>query len=357
MMPRSFAQRSIGAIVAAATLLVCEAALASNKVALVIGNSAYRNVAYLPNPLNDAREVGNALDRLGFSVTRLHNATYDQMRRAFLDFGRTARDAEMALVFFAGHGIEIAGENWLIPIDAELKSDTDVEHEALGLKGVMLTVENTGKLGLVILDACRNNPFAAKMKQATRTRAVTRGLVQVEPNANVLVAYAARDGTLAADGEGRHSPFTVALLKHIETPGLEINFLFRNVRDDVMRATNRVQQPYVYGSLSRDAIYLKTAAATDSAVPPAASAPAARTPEFEVAYWNSIKDSSNVVEFESYLKAYPNGAFAALARLRIAELKTKAATERQVATPPSGPSAPAVKRGKCFSFQGRQFCE
>jgi uncharacterized caspase-like protein len=348
MILRPLAHRCIAMVAAiAVAVLFCSPALASGKVALVIGNSAYRNVAYLPNPVHDAREIGNALERLGFTVTRVNDASYDQMRRAFLDFGRRARDAEMALVFFAGHGIEVGGENWLIPIDAELKSDTDVEHEALGLKGVMLTVEQTSKLGLVILDACRNNPFAAKMKQSTRTRSVARGLVQVEPNANVLVAYAARDGTLAADGDGRHSPFTIALLRHIETPGLEINFLFRNVRDDVMRATNRAQQPYVYGSLSRDAIFLKPGG------PGTAQPPAVGAAEFELAYWNSIKDSVNVVEFESYLKAYPNGAFAALARLRIAELRKKASPEPPVAAPRSGPAP----KGKCFEIQGRKFCE
>jgi uncharacterized caspase-like protein len=348
MKPRSFANRCFSATIAlAATALTCASALASNKVALVIGNSAYRNVAYLPNPINDAREIGNALGRLGFVVTRLNNASYDQMRRAFLDFGRSARGAEIALVFFAGHGMEVAGENWLIPVDAELKSDTDVEHETLGLKGVMLTVENASRLGLVILDACRNNPFSARMKQATRTRSVPRGLAQVEPNANVLVAYAARDGTVAADGEGRHSPFTMALLRHLETPGLEINFLFRNVRDDVMLATGRRQQPYVYGSLSRDAIFLKPGG-------PAATPPPAGSAEFELAYWNSIKDSANVVEFESYLKAYPNGAFAALARLRIAELKKRAAPEPQPVAPRTGP---VPKSGKCFEIQGRKFCE
>jgi uncharacterized caspase-like protein len=277
------------------------------------------------------------------------------MRRAFLQFGRSARDAEMALVFFAGHGIEVDGENWLIPVDAELKSDTDVEHETLGLKGVMLTVEYASKLGMVILDACRNNPFAAKMKQSSRARSVARGLARVEPNANVLVAYAARNGTVAADGDGHHSPFTIALLKHIETPGLEISFLLRNVRDDVMTATNRAQQPYVYGSLSRDAIYLKPPTAI-APMPPPVSAPAVRAPEVEVAYWNSIKDGNSVGEFENYLRTYPNGAFAALARLRIAELKTITAPEQQVAPPPR-PAGPPATRGKCFDFQGKRFCE
>jgi uncharacterized caspase-like protein len=344
-----------GLAIAAASLVFCGSAQAEKKVALVIGNAVYRSVPALANPGNDAGEMGNALARLGFAVTRLNDASYDRMRRALLEFGRQARGAEMAVVFFAGHGIEVGGENWLIPIDAELKSDTDVEHEALGLKGVMLTVESASKLGLVILDACRNNPFAAKMTRTVRTRSVAGGLVQVEPNANVLVAYSAKDGTLAADGTGRNSPFTTALLRHIETPGLEINFLFRNVRDDVMRATNREQQPFVYGSLSREAIYLKPATAV-SPLPPSMSSPAlpTPTPELDLAFWNSIKESTSIGEFESYLKIYPNGVFAPLARLRIDELKRKVVAPERITTTPPGP---APKGRKCFDFQGRQFCE
>jgi hypothetical protein len=278
----------------------------------------------------------------------------------------------------------------------------------------MTTVESAAKLGLVILDACRNNPFAAKMTRSVRTRAVARGLAQVEPSGNVLVAYAAKDGTLAADGSGRNSPFTAALLKHIEQPGLEIGFLFRNVRDDVIRATNRVQQPFVYGSLSKEAIYLNPApvALPPAALPPAAdgpspdeitwgflrdsddpqalkrfieqfpdsplraqaearlaalpaepespappapapAVPASRAPDFELAYWDSIKESTNIGEFESYLQAFPDGAFAPLARLRIEQLRRKERATHVTTPPPV-----AVPRGaKCFSFQGKQFCE
>jgi hypothetical protein len=163
----------------------------------------------------------------------------------------------MAAVYFAGHGMEISGENWLIPVDAELKNETDAANEAVSLRSVMLQVSNTTSLGLVILDACRNNPFAAKMQRSLAVRAVIGGgLGRIEPVGNVLVAYAARDGTTALDGDGRNSPFAAALLHNIETPGVEVTFMFRNVRDDVMEATRNAQQPFVYGSLSRKAIYL-----------------------------------------------------------------------------------------------------
>ena len=226
------------------------------RVALVIGNSGYKNVPLLPNPVNDANDIATALRRLGFNVKAINNAGFDEMRRQMIAFGRDAEDSDVALVFYAGHGMEIAGENWLIPIDAELRSDTDAEGEAIGLKSVMLQVSKASKLGLVILDACRNNPFAAKMQRSLLVRAVDRGLARTEPHDNVLVAYSSKDGTTARDGTGRNSPFTAAFLKYLPTPGLEIRFLFASVRDDVMSATKHEQQPFVYGSLSSERFYL-----------------------------------------------------------------------------------------------------
>jgi formylglycine-generating enzyme required for sulfatase activity len=230
---------------------------AQSRVALVIGNSAYANVPALPNPANDARAVAASFKRLGFEVTTLTDANFDVMRRGLINFGRRSRGAEMAVVYFAGHGMEVGGENWLIPTDAELAADTDTEDEAVSLHSVMLQVAGATKLGMVILDACRNNPFAAKMQRSSRVRAVERGLSRVEPADNVLVAYAARDGTTASDGDGRNSPFTAALLKNIERPGLEIRFLFAAVRDEVMTATRRQQQPFIYQSLPEQPVYLR----------------------------------------------------------------------------------------------------
>jgi hypothetical protein len=244
-------------VFAALTCFAVSAMADGKRVALVIGNSIYRNVPTLPNPANDAADIGAALNRLGFAVTLVTNASFDQMRRGLIAFGRDAAGADMAAVFFAGHGMEISGENWLIPVDAELKKDTDAANEAVSLRSVILQVSNTTSLGLVILDACRNNPFAAKMSRSLALRAaIGGGLGRIEPVGNVLVAYAARDGTTALDGDGRNSPFTAALLHNIETPGVEVTFMLRNVRDDVMEVTRNEQQPFVYGSLSRRAIYL-----------------------------------------------------------------------------------------------------
>src|SRR5262249_28928759 len=208
-------------------------------------------------------------------------------------------------------GLEVGGENWLIPVDAELRSDIDVEHEAIGLRTLLPAVENANKLGLVILDACRNNPFAAKMTRTFRTRAVTPGLVGIEPSGNVLVAYAAKDGTTAADGDGRNSPFTASLLKYVETPGLEINFLFRNVRDDVIKATKREQQPFIYGSLSSAAIYLKEAPMQLSLpAPPPGPGPDEIT-------WGFLKDTTDPAALKRFVAQYPKSQYRAEADRRI----------------------------------------
>jgi caspase domain-containing protein len=269
-----------GLAVAAALAGFASASAAADgrRVALVIGNGSYRSVPALPNPPNDAGDVAAALKRLGFTVTLIANGTFDEMRRGLIALGRDAAGADMAAVYFAGHGMEINGENWLIPVDAELKRDTDAANEAISLQSVMLQVADTTSLGLVILDACRNNPFAAKMNRSLATRAaMSSGLGRIEPVGNVLVAYAARDGTTALDGDGHNSPFTAALLRNIETPGVEVTFMFRNIRDDVMEATRNEQQPFVYGSLSRKAIYLAglpQPGVTQANATPAVAAPA-----------------------------------------------------------------------------------
>jgi hypothetical protein len=300
--------------VAAAVVLLgfARPAHAQTKVALVIGNGAYQNVPALPNPAHDAADVAAAFERLGFSVQLVKDANYDGIRRALLQFSGKAREAEMAVIFFAGHGMEIDGENWLIPVDAELKTDLDVSQEAISLHSIILMVTPATKLGLVILDACRSNPFTRKMKRTIATRALSRGLSRIEPANNVLVAYSAKDGTTANDGVGRNSPFTTALLKYLEAPGLEITFLFRDVRDDVINATNSEQQPFVYGSLSKEAIYFRP--------PPDALA----SPAPDAIAWFLIKETTDEAALKRFTTQYPNSALRKEAEARIAALEAVA---------------------------------
>jgi uncharacterized caspase-like protein len=311
----------------ALALLGAPRAQAEGRVALVIGNSAYQNLPQLNNPKNDAADVSQSFTRLGFKVTTVQDASFEQLRLALLEFGRAAADADMAVLFYAGHGIEVAGENWLLPVDTNLKSDMDVNTEAITLRRAMLSVSNAKLLGLVILDACRNNAFA-NVRRTDATRAAERGLAPIDPAENVLVAYAARDGTTARDGAGRNSPFTAALLRHLETPGLELEFLFRNVRDDVWAATQGEQQPFLYGSLSKDEVYFKepeVATATDASQT-ADARPVAPAPEDTVdageLTWSFVRSTSDVDTLRRFTEQFPGSARAGDAKLRIAALET-----------------------------------
>jgi tetratricopeptide (TPR) repeat protein len=232
-------------------------AVAERRVALVIANGAYAHVAALRNPTNDGKALAAALRGLDFDVREVYDVDLSMFGKVLKDFGDLADGADWAVIYFAGHGMEIAGTNYLLPVDARLELQRHVEDEAMPLARVLNKVSGASKMQLVILDACRNNPFVAKMRQSGRaTRAISTGLASIEPESGVLVAYAARDGTTALDGES-NSPFLEALVKHIGEPGLEINLLFRKVRDEVLVKTSRQQEPFTYGSLPAQPFFFK----------------------------------------------------------------------------------------------------
>jgi tetratricopeptide (TPR) repeat protein len=232
---------------------------AEKRVALVIGNSAYQRVSALRNPANDAKALAAVLRRLGFTEVReLLDANLAQLGTALKEFGDLAAGADWAVIYFAGHGVEVGGTNYLIPVDATLAQQGHIEDETVPLSRLLAKVAGASKMQLVILDACRNNPFVPKMRQAGKqARSIGRGLASIEPEGAVLVAYAARDGTMALDGESENSPYAEALVKHLAEPGLEISLLFRKVRDEVLGKTARQQEPYTYGSLPAQPFYFK----------------------------------------------------------------------------------------------------
>jgi peptidyl-prolyl cis-trans isomerase C len=283
---------------------------AETRAALVIGNSAYQSVPFLPNPVNDSSDVSAVLKRLGFTVKTLTNARYDDIRRALIEFDQMAAGADIAFIYFAGHGMEIDGQNWLIPIDAQLVSDRSVPNEAIGLQSLTKAVSGANGLGLVILDACRINPFLAKMQVSDAHRAVARGFSRVEPAKRVLVAYSALAGTTANDGSGRNSPYTEALLRNIATPGLEVRKLFARLRDQVMSETSNEQQPVTYETLPEKDIFF---------VPPVSADPI-QAIKADDAFWNAIKDSKVAAVFEEFLRVYPSSSHAGAARMRLGEL-------------------------------------
>jgi uncharacterized caspase-like protein len=310
-----------GFFLAAALLLVCQPAWATKRVALVLGNSTYQNAAPLPNPTNDAAAVAATLKDAGFDlVDSRQDLKITEMRRALRDFADQARDADVALIYYAGHGIEIEGTNYLIPTDATLERDTDVYDEAFSLDRVLLAIEPAKQLRLVIVDACRDNPFNKTMKRTMGTRAVSRGLARVEPtSSNTLIAFAAKAGLVALDGNGQNSPYTTSLIKHIATPGLDLRRAFGFVRDEVLKATGNRQEPYVYGSLGGEDVALVPAKAV--AAPSNAQADARR--DYELALQLGSKDA-----LDAFLAQYPDGFYASLAKVRIA---TIAAEETRIA--------------------------
>lgn len=239
---------------------------ASERVALVIGIADYTEIGSLNNTVNDAKLISGTLAKIGFDVTELYNATSDQMRQAIDDFAFRSETADLALIYYAGHGVEVQGENFLLPVDAKVSSNLDVQRQSVSLKNLLAAVEHARKMRIVILDSCRNNPLGdgialapTKILTASEGDPTTRGaggLALPSPDRGTLVAFAAKDGNVALDGEGVNSPFATALASKLAEPNLEISLMFRQVRDQVLRATFNQQEPHTYGSLSGIPFYL-----------------------------------------------------------------------------------------------------
>src|SRR5450631_323709 len=226
------------------------------RVALVIGNSAYQTVGGLPNTTNDARAIAEVLKADGFTSVRIIlDMTRASMIASLNDFQREADTSDWAVVYYAGHGMEVSGANYLVPIDAKLGDDRDVQDEAVSVDRILSAVENAKKLRLVMLDACRDNPFLKRMHRSIATRSISRGLAAIEPMGATLIVFAAKDGETAEDGTGGHSPFAASLIKRLQQPTIEINKLFRLVTSDVLKATGNQQRPFVYGSLPGEEDY------------------------------------------------------------------------------------------------------
>src|SRR5436190_2590996 len=324
---RGFQMRYLTVIVSLFCMLFsAQAAKADRRIAFVVGNGAYKNVAQLPNPAIDAKAMASALRNVGFEVVEGTNLTRDKMTERLLEFGKKAQSSDIAVFFYAGHGIAIAGTNYLLPVDADIKSEMDVK---LGAAiNIDLTLDQTmsdAKVKLVFLDACRDNPFAAKIKSnsATRSVSVQTGLAEMKSGEGTLIAFATGPGQTALDGkEGANSPFTRALLANVTQPGVEIQQAMTKVRAQVQEETNKGQLPWGNTNLT-GAVYLNGAPAP-AAPGTVAPAVAAVTPgsDVELEFWRSIKDSNKPEELNAYLSSYPNGQFRSLALARIASLES-----------------------------------
>ncbi|MGJ5180467.1 caspase family protein [Bradyrhizobium oligotrophicum] len=312
--------------------LTAGAAKADRRVAFVVGNGAYKSVAQLPNPPVDAKAMAATLRNVGFDVVEGTNLTRDKMTEKLLDFGRKAQGADIAVFYYAGHGIAIAGTNYLLPVDADLKSEMDVKlGSAINIDVTLDQTMGDAKVKLVFLDACRDNPFAAKIKSNSPTRSVSvqTGLAEMKSGEGTLIAFATGPGQTALDGDaGANSPFTRALISHIAQPGVEIQQAMTAVRAQVNEETSKGQLPWGHTNLI-GAVYLNPAATPPAAAAaPGAAAAAAvintSAAEAELEFWRSVKDSNKPEELNAYLSTYPNGQFKSLAMARIASIESGA---------------------------------
>lgn len=291
-------------------LLIAPATAMAKQVALVIGNGSYEYTRPLPNPIYDARALGNELTRLGFEVEVAQDLDRTSMGQALQRFARKMVGAEVALFFYAGHGLQIEARNYLVPIKAKLANVTDIDKQLVDVQRQIASMQNRAKVLLVFLDACRNNPIAEKVNM--NGQAVGRGLAEMNfGGKDILIAYATSPGQVASDGKGLHSPFTKALLQHIGTRGVELQAMLLHVTKSVRQLTDSHQSPWVHGSLD-DHVYLAGQPLSSGAADAA-----------DLNFWNAVKDSNDPADLMDYVHRYPGGHFVSVARRRYESLAKK----------------------------------
>lgn len=355
---------------AAFALVLCAVALGSpaqaavpeRRVALVIGNSAYTAVPPLANPMRDARGMSAALKRLGFDVVEGYDLKMDDMTNLVRQFAQKLDGAKAGLVYYAGHGIAVGDENYLIPVDATLRSEADLDFRAVNVQLILRQMQRDERVNIVILDACRDNPFASQL--AARSRSVTRGLQPIETQSasGILIAFATDPRATALDGErDGHSPFTDALLKHIETPEVSITTVMDRVRADVWEATGKKQKPWTNSSIIGEfklnpTLKLASADPTDAstdaakainAAVPTPSMPAAPVfdrSQIDVKTWEAAERGNSPADYRAYLDAFPSGQFATFARNRLASLESAAPPANAASAAAPGVTDEALKK-------------
>jgi uncharacterized caspase-like protein/uncharacterized protein len=362
-------------------ILSAQIAQAERRVALVIGNSDYEHASRLINPQNDAKAIAGKLGQLGFEVFLHENLSGQAFRIALGGFAEEALHSDLAVVYYAGHGIEMGGANYLIPIDAEMASESTAQFEAISLESILTTVRNAGMLGLVMLDACRDNPFASSMARKDKKRAISRGLsaISLEGEGGLLVSFAAQAGDTADDGDGQHSPYTEALLSLLGEPDVEVGALFQKVTKAVKDKTSGRQKPMYRIQPPEDLVYLvprdsssqpqpAAVALTEpvetnpliaflNAVQSAQRAPLenfisrypthAKTPDakklllnlVEQEFWATTQSQDTINGYETYLLAFSEGRFVAQAHARKQALQLATAPKPQPIQTPT-PAAP-----------------
>jgi hypothetical protein len=309
-------------------------AAAAKRIALVIGNATYRNTPQLANPRNDADDMAAALKTLGFEVIKGVDLDKPAMDRRIRDFAEQLEGADVGLFFYAGHGLQVGGQYFLVPVDAELNSGAALDFEMVRLDLIQRTMEREAKTNVLFLDACRDNPLARNLARSlgTRSTQIGRGLAAQESGAGTLISFSTQPGNVAQDGGGRNSPFAGALLKEVLVPGEDLSSMLIKVRNDVMASTGNRQVPWEHSALRARFFF---------SMPPAIAAPRGTQDfnrEMEITFWSTVKDSKSPAVLRTYLERYPNGTFAELAKVMIGQLEAsaRAAPGRSGDTGPAG---------------------
>lgn len=318
-------------------LLLTLAAQAENRVALVVGNSDYLHTSPLRNPRRDADAIATKLHELGFTVRQGYDLKHGEALELLRDFGASAKGADVVVFYYAGHAMQVNGQNYLVPVDASLRSEADLKYEGLPLAWFIEELSKARRMRLVFLDACRDNPLAQSMARTlgTRSAAVSRGLARIDPQQlDTLIVYATAADEVAEDGSGNHSPFTSALLEHMATPSLDVRLMLGKVRDHVNRATDGRQQPFFYGSLGGETWAFNPGQTAS----PLGDAPEVTGTANAIDYWDQIKDSRNPATYEAFIANFHDPILRTLAEDRLRELGV-AFPPSHSSTPPSAPFA------------------
>lgn len=299
---------------------------AAKRVALVIGNSAYKHAEALKNPRNDAEAIAAKLAGLGFDVVKGIDLEHVDFAQSVAIFRKKLRGADVGLFFYAGHGLQAHGKNYLVPIDAKLDDETALAFEAVSLSVLLRLMERETNTNLVFLDACRDNPLARNLARSmgTRSNALGRGLARVESGLGTLISFATQPGNVALDGEGDNSPFAAGMLKHISTPGLDVELAMRRVREDVIKATSGAQVPWSNSSLIGSFVFKSSPNDKGEGRSKESELDLSRRNDepvaVELTFWEAAKESNTSQSYKAYLKKYPDGNFALLAEIKLQEI-------------------------------------
>lgn len=322
-------------------ILTSPARASQQRTALVIGNTHY-SFNTLVNPENDASDIARTLKSLGFEVDRRLDITRQEMRRAIRAFGdRIRKNGGVGLFYYAGHGIQINGENYLVPLATDVLHEDEVPDECVPVSSVLRKMESANnRLNIIILDACRDNPFKRSFRSGSR------GLARMDAPAGSILAYATSPGSSAQDGRGRNGLYTEALLENIHVPGLSLEQLFKRMRIAVVERSGGRQVPWESSSLMGDFFFKPY-----PEKPQVQKAPVEKTiADREIIFWDSIRASDNPVLFQSYLDKYPNGTFAALARVRVKELINVSPSQAQKRVVSGPPADKTVSKSKEIGY-------